>query len=105
MRPNSRGMLGSSAGLPPGTGMRPGSGRRAPGTARLRTGVQPSGPGTQAAQGLALSASINVSDRPVTGQGMKGMQAQVFLITSIHSTSYFPPVHDTVHLFGKLSRE
>lgn len=62
--------------MPPGTGMRPGSGRRAPGTARLRTGVQPSGAGTQAAQGLALNASVNVSDRPVTGQGVKGMKVQ-----------------------------
>jgi intraflagellar transport protein 74 len=31
---------------------------------------------TQAAQGIALSANINVSDRPVTGQGMKGLKAQ-----------------------------
>lgn len=56
--------------------MRPGSGRKPPGTARLRTGVAPSGPGTQAAQGLALSASVNVSDRPVTGHGMMGMKTQ-----------------------------
>eukprot|EP00981_Chlorochromonas_danica_P002751 scaffold537_cov180-Ochromonas_danica.AAC.56 len=68
--------LASSQGLPPGTGMRPGSGRRPPGTARLRTGVAPSGPGTQAAQGLALSANVNVSDRPVTGHGMMGMKVQ-----------------------------
>ena len=39
-------------------------------------GVAPSGPGTQAAQGFALSASVNVSDRPVTGQGVMGMKVQ-----------------------------
>ena len=80
MRPNSRGMLGTSSGLaPPGTGMRPGSGigRKPPGTAnRLRTGVAPSGAGNIAAQGVALSASINVLDRPVTGQGVMGMKTQ-----------------------------
>jgi hypothetical protein len=78
MRPGSGSArpLGSSAGLPPGTGMRPGSGKKPPSTARLRTGVAPSGPGTQAAQGLALSANVNVSDRPVTGHGVKGMTSQ-----------------------------
>mmetsp|Transcript_7547 Transcript_7547/g.11198 ORF Transcript_7547/g.11198 Transcript_7547/m.11198 type:complete len:604 (-) Transcript_7547:179-1990(-) len=75
MRPNSRG-TGTASG-PPGTGARPGSGRRPPGTAsRLRTGVAPTGPGMQAAQGVSLSASINVSDRPVTGQGVMGMKTQ-----------------------------
>jgi hypothetical protein len=41
MRPNSRGALNSSGGLPPGTGaVRPGSGmRKPPGTSRLRTGT------------------------------------------------------------------
>ena len=29
----------------------------------------------QAAQGYAINASINVSERPVTGQGVKGMKA------------------------------
>jgi TolA-binding protein len=77
MRPASRSNLGSSGGAPPGTGIRPGSGlRKPPGTSRLRTGVAPSGPGTEAAQGLALSASINVSDRPMTGHGVMGMKAQ-----------------------------
>jgi hypothetical protein len=73
MRPNSRGAIGTSSGAPPGTGgmRRPGSGGP-----RLRTGVAPSGPGTQAAQGMAINASVNVSDRPVTGQGVKGMKAQ-----------------------------
>lgn len=78
MRPGSasRNNLTSSAGPPPGTGLRPGSGRKAPGTARLRTGIAPSGPGTQAAQGIAISANVNVSDRPVTGHGVVGMKAQ-----------------------------
>ena len=73
MRPNSRGNLGSSAGAPPGTGgmRRPGSGGP-----RLRTGAAPSGHGTQAAQGFAINAAVNVSERPVTGQGVKGMKAQ-----------------------------
>jgi intraflagellar transport protein 74 len=72
MRPNSRGGIpGTASGQPPGTGsLRPGSGRR------LQTGMKVSGPGTQAAQGVALSASINVSDRPMTGQGVKGMKVQ-----------------------------
>jgi hypothetical protein len=71
-------MPGTSGGMPPGTGLRPGSGigRKPPGTGRLRTGVAPSGPGTQAAQGVALSASISVLDRPVTGQGVMGMKTQ-----------------------------
>jgi hypothetical protein len=43
---------------------------------RLRTGVAPSGPGTQAAQGFALNASVNLSERPVTGQGVMGIKAQ-----------------------------
>jgi len=48
---------------------------RPPGTAqRLRTGVAVSGPGTQAAQGIALQTQVQVSDRPVTGQGMMGMK-------------------------------
>ena len=73
-------MPGTSSGMPPGTGFssRPGSGmsRKPPGTGRLRTGVAPSGPGTEAAQGVALSASISVLDRPVTGQGVMGMKTQ-----------------------------
>ena len=80
MRPNSRGFSGnppgSSGGAPPGTGIRPGSGRKPPGTGRLRTGAAASSAGTQAAQGVALSASINVHDRPVTGQGVMGMKTQ-----------------------------
>jgi hypothetical protein len=43
---------------------------------RLRTGVAPTGAGTQAATGISLAASINVSDRPVTGQGVMGMKTQ-----------------------------
>lgn len=39
-------------------------------------GVAPSGPGLQAATGFAISASVNVSERPVTGQGMMGMKTQ-----------------------------
>jgi intraflagellar transport protein 74 len=93
MRPNSRGFgapPGTSAGnIPPGTGFRPGSGRKPPGSARLRTGIAPSGAGTQAAQGVALNASINVQDRPVTGQGMMGMRAQTGQGRLIEDTSYY----------------
>ncbi len=102
MRPNSRGSSGlqSSAGggnsgngggggAPPGTGIRPGSGRKPPGTGRLRTGVAPSGPGTQAAQGVALSASINVQDRPVTGQGVMGMKVQGSQGRLVEDASYY----------------
>lgn len=78
MRPGSasRSGLSSSGGQPPSTAARPGSGRKPPGTGRLRTGVAPSGAGTQAAQGIALSANVNVSERPVTGHGVMGMKAQ-----------------------------
>jgi intraflagellar transport protein 74 len=38
--------------------------------------AQNTGPGMQAAQGVSLTASINVSDRPVTGQGVMGMKTQ-----------------------------
>ena len=71
MRPGSgrMGIPGTSSGAPPGTGIRPGSGR-----ARLRTGQNLSGPGTQAAQGVALNVSVNVADRPMTGQGVMGMK-------------------------------
>lgn len=77
MRPNSRGNLGSSGGPPPGTGMRPGSGvRKPPGTGRLRTGAPSSTAGHEAGQGFALNTAVNVSERPVTGQGVMGMKAQ-----------------------------
>lgn len=90
MRPNSRGQLNSSAGFQaPGTGMnRPGSSQRL-GTGRLRTGAVPSGPGTQAAQGMALSANINVSGRPVTGQGMMGMKTNVNTGRLVEDSAYY----------------
>jgi intraflagellar transport protein 74 len=72
MRPGSgrMGMPGTSSGAPPGTGIRPGSGR-----VRLSTGQTGlRGPGTQAAQGVALNATVNVADRPMTGQGVMGMK-------------------------------
>ena len=84
---------GSRGGAPPQTGMgmqRPMSGtRRPPGTAqRLYTG-QSSGPGLQAAQGVALAASINVADRPMTGQGVMGMRAQGATGRLVEDTSYY----------------
>jgi hypothetical protein len=75
MRSNYGNPPGSSGGAPPGTSMRPGSGRRPPSSGqRLKTGAVNTSAGTQAAQGVALSASVNVHDRPVTGQGMMGMR-------------------------------
>ena len=91
MRPGSGIQRMGTGGAPPGTGgMRPGSGRaRPPGTGRLRTGqTGPSGPGTQAAQGVALAASINVVDRPMTGQGVMGMRSQGQSGRLVDDTSY-----------------
>jgi hypothetical protein len=91
MRPGSRGMIGTSAGAPPGTGIRPGSGRT-----RLRTGQTGlSGPGTQAAQGVALNMSVNVTDRPMTGQGVMGMKT---------AGSGGRLVEDSAHYVGLLSK-
>lgn len=88
MRPGS-GRMGTSGG-PPGTGMRPGSGRaRPPGTSRLRTGQVGTSAGTQAAQGVALAASINVTDRPMTGQGVMGMKTAGSGGRLVEDTSYY----------------
>lgn len=92
MRPGSRGTgapPGSSGGAPPGTGVRPGSGRKPPGSARLRTGMATSGAGTQAAGGIALNASVNVMDRPVTGQGLMGMKTQGGTGRLVEDASYY----------------
>ncbi|KAF1326922.1 hypothetical protein FI667_g8040, partial [Globisporangium splendens] len=57
-----RSMLGSSAGGRPLTG-------------RLGTGQQvPMAPGQTAGYGVSLNTEVNVSDRPVTQQGMMGMR-------------------------------
>jgi intraflagellar transport protein 74 len=70
--------------------VRPGSGRKPPGTAqRLRTGVTPAGPGTQAAQGISLTANVNVMDRPVTGQGLMGMKMQSGGGRLVEDASYY----------------
>lgn len=94
MRPGSRG----SGEAPPGTGARPGSGavRRPPGTGRLRTGAAPAGAGTQAGQGVALSTSINVSDRPLTGQGVMGMK------TAMNGQGRL--VYDASHFVGQIRK-
>lgn len=93
MRPGSRGGLGSSGGggAPPSTGMsRPMSGRRPPATGqRLFTGQTTSAAGTQAAGGVALQASINVADRPMTGQGVMGMRVQGATGRLVEDTSYY----------------
>ena len=85
MRPGS----GLRTGAPPGTGMdRPGSGRRPPGSARLKTGVT-TGAVTQAAVGVALNTSVNVSDRPVTGQGVTGMKQGQMAGRLVEDASYY----------------
>lgn len=60
----------------PGTGQRgmmvSSSGR--PGTNRLNTGQVPSTPGQTAGYGVSLNTEVNVTDRPVTQQGMMGMR-------------------------------
>lgn len=78
-----------SSGGPPGTGMRPGSGRRPGSGQRLKTGAVNAGAGTQAAQGIALSASINVHDRPVTGQGVMGMRLSTASGRLVEDSSYY----------------
>jgi intraflagellar transport protein 74 len=95
IRPNSRGntssgrIIGTSGGIIPGTGvMRPGSGRLTT-ASRLRTGLTPSGPGTQAAQGFALNVSVNVQDRPVTGQGIAGLKTHRNSGRLVEDTSYY----------------
>jgi intraflagellar transport protein 74 len=51
----------------------------------------------QAAQGYAINASINVSDRPVTGQGVKGMKST--------STGTGRIVYDQAYYVGLLRRK
>ena len=112
-RPGSRGFGVQGGGVAPSTGMsRPMSGaRRPPGTAqRLFTGQQPSGPGTQAAQGVALAASINVADRPMTGQGVMGMRAQGVSGRLVEDTSYYvglvrKKINDVSHETNRLRQE
>lgn len=89
----SSGRPGTGAGQRPGTGQglnpivtggRPGTGQRSalgssaggrPLTGRLGTGQQvPATPGQTAGFGVSLNTEVNVSDRPVTQQGMMGMR-------------------------------
>jgi len=67
-------MVPGTAQRVPGTGMRTAAGQRGMlGTARLRTGMA-AGPGNVAAVGVGMQTAVNVSDRPVTQQGMSGMK-------------------------------
>ncbi|TYZ64250.1 hypothetical protein PybrP1_001795, partial [[Pythium] brassicae (nom. inval.)] len=87
------GRPGTGSGPRPGTGQglnpivtggRPGTGQRAmlgsaaggrPLTGRLGTGqLAPATPGQTAGFGVSLNTEVNVSDRPVTQQGMMGMR-------------------------------
>ncbi|TMW61353.1 hypothetical protein Poli38472_012544 [Pythium oligandrum] len=80
---------GTGSGARPGTGqslnpiVRPGTGQRSslgssagrPLTGRLGTGqAVPATPGQTAGFGISLNTEVNVSDRPVTQQGMMGMR-------------------------------
>lgn len=80
---------GTGSGQRPGTGqglnpiVRPGTGQRSslgssagrPLTGRLGTGQAiPATPGQTAGFGVSLNTEVNVSDRPVTQQGMMGMR-------------------------------
>ncbi|KAH7485235.1 hypothetical protein KRP22_006399 [Phytophthora ramorum] len=78
------GRPGTGQSLNPITGARPGTGQRGmllsasggrPLTGRLGTGQQaPATPGQTAGFGVSLNTEVNVSDRPVTQQGMMGMR-------------------------------
>ncbi|KAE9026646.1 hypothetical protein PR003_g11194 [Phytophthora rubi] len=78
------GRPGTGQSLNPITGVRPGTGQRGmlssasggrPLTGRLGTGQQaPATPGQTAGFGISLNTEVNVSDRPVTQQGMMGMR-------------------------------
>merc|ERR1719230_760099 len=75
---------GSSMGRPMGTAM----GGRPPPSSRMR-GNLTSSMGTQAAQGVALSTEVNVSDRPVTQQGMRGMKTGQGPTRTVMDASYY----------------
>lgn len=47
------------------------------------------GPGTQAAQGIALQTNVNVADRPVTGQGMMGMKQSANTGRLVEDSAYY----------------
>lgn len=82
----------NSGQAPPGTGAqrRPGSGmNRPPGTAsRLKTGFT-TGPGLEAAQGVAILQQVNVTDRPLTGQGVMGMRPKTQSERLVYDASHF----------------
>lgn len=70
-RPNSRGGPGMSmagGGMRPMTGARPGTGMKPPGS---RMGTARAGPVNMS--GVGLNTSMNISERPVTQQGLSGM--------------------------------
>merc|ERR1719230_1148561 len=75
---------GSSMGRPMGTAM----GGRPPPSSRMR-GNLTSSMGTQAAQGVALATEVNVSDRPVTQQGMRGMKTGQGPSRQVQDASYY----------------
>lgn len=45
--------------------------------------------GTTAAQGVALGTTVNVSDRPVTQQGMRGMKTAQGPTRQVQDSSYY----------------
>lgn len=81
----------------PGTSSgRPGTSSRKPGTGvRLTTGM--ASRGTDAAVGDSLNAEINVTDRPLTGQGLTGMK--------LHSQGKGRVVQDTAYYVGLIRKK
>ncbi|KAJ8606934.1 hypothetical protein CTAYLR_008637 [Chrysophaeum taylorii] len=54
--------------------------------------------GTQAAQGVALGTTVNVSERPVTQQGMRGMKTAAGPSRQVQDSSYYVGVlHNKVN--------
>mmetsp|Transcript_36578 Transcript_36578/g.113169 ORF Transcript_36578/g.113169 Transcript_36578/m.113169 type:complete len:87 (-) Transcript_36578:1776-2036(-) len=72
----------TSAGIRPASGAVP---RQMIGT----RGNLTSSMGTTAAHGVALGTALNVSDRPVTQQGMRGMKTTQRPMRQVQDSSYY----------------
>jgi len=87
-RPSSRGgQYMAQGGVRPGTGMRPGTGARAALGSRQGTAAR----AAPNMAGVGMSAAMNISDRPVTQQGLSGMKTASGLGPSrqIQDNSYY----------------
>jgi hypothetical protein len=90
MRPGTgnRGSVGGAAAPGSRAGVGTSMGGRPPATARLQTGLT-SSMGRQAAVGIALQQGVNITDRPTTMQGMKGMRATTAGVRLVQDSTYF----------------